>query len=83
VGAATFLDFDQLFLTFHETVFHNNYWQLDPATDHLIQMFPFDFWYDAMVTVALRVVLAIAIIGLCGLLLARTGRTKSRVMSDE
>lgn len=74
VGLVTYFAFDQLFLTFHELVFHNDYWQLDPRTDHLIQMFPFEFWYDAMLTVALRVVVIIGAIGLCGFFLARAGR---------
>lgn len=74
VGVLSFFDFDQLFLTFHETVFKNNYWQLDPRTDHLIQMFPFEFWYDAMLTVAARVVAVIVVIGVSGFFLGRSGR---------
>lgn len=70
-SALTFFAFDQLFLTFHELTFHNDYWELDPRTDHLIQMFPFGFWYDAMLTVASRVVLVTAILFAIGLFLGR------------
>ncbi len=70
-GALTVVDFDQLFLTFHQITFHNDFWQLDPRKDHLIQMFPFDFWYDAMLTVAWRVLLVTLIYGGVGLVLAR------------
>ncbi len=45
--------FDQAFEQFHHIAFSNNLWQLNPATDHLIQMFPEGFWFD--VTMALGV----------------------------
>lgn len=41
--------FDNLFIKFHQLVFNNNYWQLDPTRDHLVQMFPEGFWLDATV----------------------------------
>jgi integral membrane protein (TIGR01906 family) len=44
--------FDELFLRFHLVAFTNDLWQLNPATDHLIQMFPRDFWFDATMLVA-------------------------------
>jgi integral membrane protein (TIGR01906 family) len=71
VGLLTYFEFDQLFLAFHETVFQNNFWQLDPRTDHLIQLFPFEFWYDAMLTVAIRVVLVVIALGVVGAVLGR------------
>jgi len=67
----TYFWFDQLFLLFHEVSFHNDFWQLDPRTDHLIQMFPFEFWYDAMLTVTERVLLVTLIVGGCGYALRR------------
>ena len=65
MGALTLVDFDQLFLAFHLISFNNDLWQLDPRRDNLIRFFPFEFWFDATVTVALRtvffaVVLAVA-----------------------
>jgi integral membrane protein (TIGR01906 family) len=71
VGAITYFAFDQLFLVFHEVTFHNDFWELDPRTDHLIQMFPFGFWYDAMVLVAIRVVLLTIALGIIGVVLGR------------
>jgi integral membrane protein (TIGR01906 family) len=44
--------FDELFLRFHLVAFTNDLWKLDPHTDHLIQMFPRDFWFDATMLVA-------------------------------
>jgi integral membrane protein (TIGR01906 family) len=77
-GAATLVDFDTLFLTFHEITFHNDFWQLDPRTDHLIQMFPFGFWYDAMLIVALRVVLVTLVAGGVGVVLGNLGKSQRR-----
>jgi integral membrane protein (TIGR01906 family) len=71
VGAITYVAFDALFLVFHEVTFHNDFWELDPRTDHLIQMFPFGFWYDAMLTVATRVVLVTIFLGVVGVFLNR------------
>jgi integral membrane protein (TIGR01906 family) len=77
VGAITFVAFDSLFLLFHEVTFHNDFWELDPRTDHLIQMFPFGFWYDAMLIVATRVVLVTIMLGVVGMFLGRL-RKKGR-----
>jgi integral membrane protein (TIGR01906 family) len=63
MGALTLVDFDKLFLTFHMISFDNDLWQLDPRRDNLIRFFPFGFWYDATVTVALRSVLFALVLG--------------------
>jgi integral membrane protein (TIGR01906 family) len=44
--------FDELFLRFHLVAFTNDLWKLDPDTDHLIQMFPHDFWFDVTMLIA-------------------------------
>ncbi|HEX5417463.1 MAG TPA: TIGR01906 family membrane protein [Chloroflexota bacterium] len=75
----TYFWFDQLFLWFHEVSFHNDFWQLDPRTDHLIQMFPFGFWYDAMLIVTERVLIVTLIIGGCGYALRRADRAANRL----
>lgn len=38
--------FDSAWSQFHVFAFSNDLWQLDPDTDHLIQMFPETFWQD-------------------------------------
>lgn len=77
-GGATLINFDALFLTFHELTFHNNFWQLDPRTDHLIQMFPFEFWYDAMLVVATRVILVTLFAGVAGVVLGLLSERQPR-----
>jgi integral membrane protein (TIGR01906 family) len=51
-GVLALVGFDELFLRFHLVAFTNDLWKLNPQTDHLIQMFPRDFWFDATMLVA-------------------------------
>lgn len=39
--------FDDTWHQLHLFAFTNDLWLLDPDTDHLIQMFPRDFWFEA------------------------------------
>ncbi|MDP9237066.1 MAG: TIGR01906 family membrane protein [Chloroflexota bacterium] len=45
--------FDSAFTRFHEVLFSNDFWQLDPRTDHLIQVFPEPFWQDMAILLGL------------------------------
>ena len=47
VGIMVALDFDRFFLQFHLFSFANDLWQLNPATDYLLMLFPQGFWLDA------------------------------------
>ena len=64
-AAASFVGFDALFTRFHMISFANDFWQLDPTRDRLIQMFPRDFWF----TVTLGVGVATVVQGLTLVLL--------------
>lgn len=67
VGAlATLVGFDQLFLQFHMLSFANDFWQLDPARDHLIQMFPQGFWFDVTLAVVVLSIMEGGVIALAG-----------------
>jgi integral membrane protein (TIGR01906 family) len=44
IGAIGAAGFDSAWENFHQILFTNDFWQLNPATDHLIQMFPPAFW---------------------------------------
>lgn len=62
LGMGALLSFDRLFLQFHLISFTNEFWQLDPARDYLIMLFPQGFWYDAfrfcgLVTAGVTVIL--------------------------
>lgn len=44
LAGAAVLGFDRLFTQFHVLSFRNDFWLLDPRTDHLVQMYPLPFW---------------------------------------
>lgn len=52
VGLFSLVGFSTLFLLFHRLSFANDLWQLDPATDYLVVLFPLEFWFDATLRVA-------------------------------
>jgi len=52
VGIAFALVFDQAFTLFHDLLFASGSWSFDPATDRLVQLFPYDFWTETSVAVA-------------------------------
>ena len=77
MGASTLLDFDRLFIQFHLISFTNEFWQLDPATDYLIMLFPQGFWYDVFLLCGLASAGLAIIIGGTALLYLKksTGHT--------
>lgn len=78
LGAVALLGFDRAFEEFHLIAFNNDLWRLDPRTDHLIQMFPEDFWFDASMLVGLLTLAEAAVLALAsGLYL---GLTRRRLM---
>lgn len=61
IGVVAAIDFDWLFTRFHLISFSNDLWLLDPRRDHLIQMFPFEFWVNAT-TLLIALILAEAVV---------------------
>ncbi len=61
-GLALAFGFDEVWNTFHEVVFRNDLWQLDPDTDRLIQMFPEPFWEEATYLVVGLSLLEVAVL---------------------
>jgi integral membrane protein (TIGR01906 family) len=45
--------FDAAWSQFHVIAFKNDFWELDPVTDHLIQMYPEDFWFDVTMLIGI------------------------------
>jgi integral membrane protein (TIGR01906 family) len=45
--------FDAAWSQFHVIAFANDFWELDPATDHLIQMYPEAFWFDVTMLIGI------------------------------
>ncbi len=55
--------FDAAWTQFHFLAFTNDLWRLNPATDHLIQMFPEPFWQDISVLIGAFTLLQALLIG--------------------
>ena len=51
-GLGSLLNFESLFIFFHQLVFTNDLWLLDPRTDYLLMMFPEGFFLDATLCIA-------------------------------
>lgn len=66
VGASGILaatGFDSAWQQFHFLAFTNDLWELNPATDHLIQMFPRNFWFDITLLLGAFTMLEALLIG--------------------
>jgi integral membrane protein (TIGR01906 family) len=57
--AATFA-FDAAFELFHRIFFPGGSYTFDPRTDHLVQLFPFDFWSETTIAVGIVIVVIAA-----------------------
>lgn len=61
VGVVGLVAFDQLFEVFHEVFFPAGSYLFDPATDRLVQLFPFQFWQESAMAVG-AVIIAAALV---------------------
>jgi integral membrane protein (TIGR01906 family) len=66
LGLMIWLNFEWFFYQFHLISFANDLWQLDPATDYLIMLFPEGFWFDAAIAVTLGTTALALIMGFSG-----------------
>ncbi|HEU4758558.1 MAG TPA: TIGR01906 family membrane protein [Dehalococcoidia bacterium] len=62
-GAVAMTGFDSAWSQFHFLAFSNDFWRLDPNTDHLIQMFPEPFWRDITTLIGAFTLLEALLIG--------------------
>ena len=69
---ATFF-FDQAFEIFHELFVPSGSYTFDPATDRLVQLFPFDFWSETTIVLGGVIVLIAAIMAVVAGRRARAG----------
>jgi len=63
IGIFAAFGFEAAFTRFHELLFTNDFWQLDPQTDHLIQMFPEGFWRDVTIMLGAMCAIEAALVG--------------------
>jgi integral membrane protein (TIGR01906 family) len=65
IGAAGALGasgFDSAWVSFHEVLFSNDLWRLNPQTDRLIQIYPPEFWQNIVFFIGLLVVAEAALL---------------------
>jgi integral membrane protein (TIGR01906 family) len=56
LGIVALVAFDALFETFHEVLFPAGSYDFDPATERLVQLFPFQFWQETAIVVGVLIV---------------------------
>ena len=79
VGALAVTGFEQSFEQFHIIAFDNDLWQLNPARDHLIQMFPQPFFEDVSLWIGIATMAEMAALALIALVyLGLTRRPPAR-----
>jgi integral membrane protein (TIGR01906 family) len=61
-GVIASVAFDAVFEIFHELFFPAGSFTFDPRTDHLVQLFPFDFWSETTIVLGGLIVVAAALI---------------------
>lgn len=62
VSLVSLVAFNSVFTLFHEVSFANDFWLLDPKTSFLVRMFPFDFWLEATIILAIGSVVEVGAI---------------------
>lgn len=77
--------FDAAWSQFHVIAFANDFWELDPDTDHLIQMFPEAFWFDVTMMIGVGTLFEAVLISggsVAYLVLSRT-KEEPKVIPEE
>jgi integral membrane protein (TIGR01906 family) len=71
-GVIASVAFDAVFEIFHRLFFPAGSFTFDPRTDHLVQLFPFDFWSET------TIVLGVVIVVIAGVVAIGAGRLARR-----
>jgi integral membrane protein (TIGR01906 family) len=67
LGIVALVAFDTLFTVFHEVLFPAGSYDFDPATERLVQLFPFQFWQESAIVVGIVIVAISAVVALVAL----------------
>jgi integral membrane protein (TIGR01906 family) len=81
VGVFAAFGFDAAWERFHKLLFTNDLWRLNPRTDHLIQMFPEEFWRDATFILGAMCLLEAAVIAAVAGIYLLSSRTQHRQLA--
>jgi integral membrane protein (TIGR01906 family) len=63
-GVIAAVAFDTVFEVFHRLFFPGGTYTFDPRTDHLVQLFPFEFWSETTIAVGVVIVVIAAVVAL-------------------
>ena len=72
-GIVAAVAFDQAFELFHRLFFPSGTYLFDPRTDHLVQLFPFDFWSETTIVLGALIVVIAAVVAVIAGRRARSG----------
>ena len=75
IGLVAASGFDSAWSQFHVIAFANDFWQLNPRTDHLIQMFPESFWLQITLIIGVLILLEATVIAGASILYLRLSRS--------
>lgn len=64
LGIMAAVAFDTLFAVFHGLLFPAGSFDFDPATERLVQLFPFQFWQESAIAVGIVIVVLSALVAL-------------------
>lgn len=64
LGIVALVAFDTLFSIFHEVLFPAGSYDFDPATERLVQLFPFQFWQESAIAVGVVIIAISALVAL-------------------
>ena len=64
VGGFAVIAFDMLFELFHQVFFPGGTYTFDPATERLVQLFPFQFWQETAMAVGVVAITVAAIVAI-------------------
>ena len=62
LAVVAFVAFDALFEAFHQVLFPAGSYDFDPATERLVQLFPFDFWQETAIVVGAVILVATPVV---------------------
>lgn len=83
IAAMVLFNFEGFFLGFHLLSFSNDFWQLDPARDYLIRLFPEGFFFDASLLIGVAMMLEAAVVGGVAWWLLKRGKTEGGVLTTD
>ena len=77
-GVIALVAFDAVFEIFHRLFFPGGTYTFDPRTDHLVQLFPLDFWSETTIVLGLAIIVLAVLISVgAGRLATRAARAAS------